>query len=219
MNSTTPSLAITWQQPTFLLPLFCLCSLLGVSNSVADAIGLSLTVCVAVTVSAVLIALLGNAIAAVVDVIIWLLIGGAVIAVIELLSHAAFYGLYRTESVFLPLAVLSCLLLARHEMRHELNSPWRAVRRAVLMSAGFMLAAVVLSAGRELVGRGSLFYDAEMIFGEWARPLSLQLFRADRGFLLALLAPGAFIALGIGVALYNWLWLQLSKRRHFTPHD
>lgn len=208
---TTPSLAITWQQPTFLLPLFCLCSLLGVSNSLADAIGLGITILVAVMLSVLLIALLHSLIPAELDAFIWLLIGGAVVAGIELLSHAVLYGLYRTESIFLPLIVTACLLVARQEMRSELGTLARALSRAVVMSAGFLLAAIVMGAGRELVGHGSLFYDAGPKLGAWAQPLTIQFFRADMGFLLAVLAPGAFIALGMGVALYNWLWLQFSK--------
>jgi len=209
--STTPSLAITWRQPTFLLPLFCLCSLLGVSNSLADALGISITLSVAVTASALLVAMLQRFITTQLAAFAWVLIGGAVVAIIELLSHAMLFGLYRTESIYLPLIVLACLLMGRQEMRDELNTPLQALRRALLMSSGFTLAAVVLSAGRELVGHGSLLNDVGYIFGSWAQPLSIQFFRPDMGFLLAVLAPGAFIALGIGVALYNWLWLHIPK--------
>ena len=53
-----------------------------------------------------------------------------------------------------------------------------------------------------------------MWFGSWAHVLDTQLFRADMGFLLAVLAPGAFVGLGLGVALYNWLSLQWRARKH-----
>lgn len=211
MQSTTPSLDITWQRPTFLLPLFCVCSLLGVSNSLASAIGLALMLSIAVTCMAILVALLHRFMDEHSEALLWPLIGGTVIALLERLAHALFYGLYRDASLFLPLGVVACLLLARRDLRSELTSLRMALRTAILMSAGFTLAAVVLGAGRELVGHGSLLHDAGALFGAWAQPLAVHVFRADMGFLLAVLAPGAFIALGIGVALYNWLWLQLSK--------
>lgn len=105
------------------------------------------------------------------------------------------------------------LTLARHKMHAQQNSLRLTLKRALLMSAGYALAALVLGAGRELVGHGSLFADAGNVLGNWAKPLQLQLFRADMGFLLAVLAPGAFVGLGLGVALYNWLWLQLKSTK------
>jgi electron transport complex protein RnfE len=214
MPNTTPSLAITWRQPTFLLPLFCLCTLLGVSNSLASAIGLALAIIIAVVLSVLAIALLNSFFPEDIGVVSWLLLGSAIVAVIELLMQAHFYGLYRVAGMYLPLIVIACLLVARKEMRAEQGGILQAVRRAALMSVGLAIAAVVLGGARELVGHGSLFYDAGAVFGPWAQRLTMQLFRADMGFLLAVLAPGAFIGLGIGVALYNWFWLQLFERKH-----
>jgi electron transport complex protein RnfE len=124
------------------------------------------------------------------------------------LLHSFFFELYRQLGLFLPMAAVGCLLLARREMQLQQPTLYDCIRRALLMSAGYALAAVVLGAGRELVGHGSLFADAGTLLGQWAIPLATQLFRADMGFLMAVLAPGAFIGLGLGVALYNWIWLR-----------
>lgn len=205
---TTPSLGITWQQPTFLLPLFCLCSLLGSTQSLATAIGLTAVVILLTLVCNLLVFTLSKWLPATTSTALWLMCAATLIALTQMLLHAGFYELYRQLGLFLPMAAISCLLLARHEMQRQQHTLYDCLRRALLMSGGYALAAVVLGAGRELVGHGSLFADAGVLLGQWAAPLEMQLFRADMGFMMAVLAPGAFIGLGLGVALYNWLWLH-----------
>ncbi len=212
-QNTTPSPGITWRQPTFLLPLFCLCALLGSTQSLATATGMAVVVMLLTLSGNLLVFGLSTWLPGCTSTSLWLLCAATLIALAELLLHAWFYELYRQLGLFLPMAVISCLLLARQEMQIQQSSLYDCVRRALLMSSGYALAAVVLGAGRELVGHGSLFADAGMVLGAWAAPLEIQLFRADMGFMLAILAPGAFVGLGLGVALYNWLWLQLRNNR------
>ena len=208
-SPTTPSLGLTWQQPTFLLPLFCLTTLLGSTSSLAVALGMALlllliTLCFTVIVHSLGLLLRGES-----GTAVWLTTASVLIACVELWVHAALPELHRRLGIFLPMSIICCLLLARS----ELHTPRLAdsLRRGLRMSAGYAFAALVLGAARELVGHGSLFADAGMLLGYWATPLEWQVFRTDMGFLLGILAPGAFIALGIGVALYNFLWLQLKK--------
>lgn len=213
MNArTTPSLSITWQRPTFLLPLFCLCSLLGSTQSLAAAFGMAVVVILLTFLGNLLILGLSKWLPSGTSGALWLICAALLIALLELGLHAWFYALYRQLGVFLPLAVLSCLLLARPEMQIAQPSVYECLRRTLSMSGGYGLAAVVLGAARELVGHGSLFADAGILLGPWAAALEMQLFRADMGFLLAVLAPGAFLGLGLGVALYNWLWLHLKNK-------
>jgi Na+-translocating ferredoxin:NAD+ oxidoreductase subunit E len=207
-SAPTPSLGITWQQPTFLLPLFCLCSLLGSTDSLAAALGMAVLVVLTTITSTLLVLLLSRLLPAASSTALWLACAATVIALCELLLHATFYELYRKLGLFLPLSIISCLLLARAEMRALQTSVTTSLRRALHMSAGYALAAMVLGASRELVGHGSLFANATALLGDWAAPLQMQVFRADMGFLLAVLAPGAFVGLGLSVALYNWLSLQ-----------
>jgi electron transport complex protein RnfE len=213
-SAPTPSLGITWQQPTFLLPLFCLCSLLGSTDSLAAAFGMAVMVMLITVVVTLLLSLTSRLLPYASSTAIWLIGAATVTALCELLLHATFYELYRKLGVFLPLSIISCLLLARTEMRVLQGSMAISLRRAVQMSGGYALAAVVLGTGRELVGHGSLFADAPALLGARAAPLQIQVFRADMGFLLAVLAPGAFVGLGLGVALYNWLSLQWRARHH-----
>ena len=213
-SPNTPSLDITWQHPTFLLPLFCLCSLLGSTQNLAEALGMAAVVALITILSNLLVSALCKFAAPLTSTALWLMCAATIITLAELGVHAWFYELHRELGLFLPMGAIACLLLARPEMQRHQASWSDGLHRAVLMSGGYGLAAIVLGAGRELVGHGSLLADAGVLLGHWARPMQLQLFRPDMGFLLAVLAPGAFIGLGLGVALYNWLWLQINDRPH-----
>ncbi|MEA2093728.1 MAG: Rnf-Nqr domain containing protein, partial [Pseudomonadota bacterium] len=83
----------------------------------------------------------------------------------------------------------------------------RRIRRALLdglaMGIGFTLVLVTLGGLRELVGQGTLFAQAHLMFGETGRALELTLIEDYRGFLLAILPPGAFIGLGLIIAVTN----------------
>ena len=59
---------------------------------------------------------------------------------------------------------------------------------------------VVLGAIRELLGRGSLGGDLHTLLGT-GTPVGLEVFGREHGFLLATLPPGAFIVLGLLLAL------------------
>ena len=66
---------------------------------------------------------------------------------------------------------------------------------------GFTLALVVLGASRELIGQGTLFDGAHLMFGEAARDWRWTVHEDYPGVLLAILPPGAFIGLGMMIAV------------------
>jgi len=70
---------------------------------------------------------------------------------------------------------------------------------------------LALGAGREIVGQGTLMADADMLLGSWASVLSIQILPDGTGLLLALLPPGAFIGLGLMVALHQRLSTAATK--------
>jgi len=207
---TTPSLAINWEKPTYLLALFCLCPLLAASNSLALAIALSILTLIATGATLILMTVARLLITDPLRVFASLMISITVMTMVELAIHAWDYDLYRALGIFLPLMVIACLLLCRTEMPNTSSFRFAAFRW-IKMNAGFSFAALVLGAGRELVGHGSLFYDASPLLG-LSSHLHFSFFREDMGFLLAVLAPGAFIGFGIGVALYNWCWLHFARK-------
>ena len=71
------------------------------------------------------------------------------------------------------------------------------------MGMGFTAVLAVLGGAREIIGQGTLFANAHLMFGDEAAWLEVTLVEQYGGFLLAILPPGAFIGLGLLVALKN----------------
>ena len=80
------------------------------------------------------------------------------------------------------------------------------------MGLGMTSVLVVLGAFREIIGNGTLFDGADLLLGNWASSLRIEVFHFENSFLLALLPPGAFFGVGILIAAKNIIDSQLKKR-------
>ena len=135
----------------------------------------------------------------------YVLIIASVVTVIQLLMQAWFHDLYRILGIFIPLIVTNCAIIGRAEAFASRNPPLAALADGLATGLGFCLALVLLGALREIVGRGTLFSQAQLMFGEFGERLQLTLIPDHPGFLLAMLPPGAFIGLGLLIAARSWL--------------
>lgn len=89
------------------------------------------------------------------------------------------------------------------------------------MGLGMTSVLVVLGSMRELIGNGTLFDGADLLLGDWAAALRIQVFQFDSSFLLALLPPGAFIGVGLFDCVekcYRQLNSGSSAERRKTGH-
>lgn len=71
----------------------------------------------------------------------------------------------------------------------------------------------VLGATREILGQGTLFDGADQLLGPWAKSLTIHLWQVDTPFLLAMLPPGAFIVMGLLIALKNVIDKKVKERQ------
>jgi electron transport complex protein RnfE len=131
--------------------------------------------------------------------------------------QAWFHDLYRVLGIFIPLIVTNCAIIGRAEAFASRNPPLAALTDGVGTGLGFCLTLVLLGALRELAGQGTLLADAELMFGELGAGLTLEVIPGHPGFLLAILPPGAFIALGLLVAARNWLEARGAARTAPAP--
>ena len=82
----------------------------------------------------------------------------------------------------------------------------------IAIGAGFTLVLVALGGMRELAGQGTLLSHAHLMFGEIGHSLSWTVIEDYRGFLLAILPPGAFIGLGFLIAGMNFINERRTRR-------
>ena len=202
-----------WQQNTGLVVLLGLCPLLAVSATVINAIGLGLATTLTLVCSNLAVSLSRRFLRPEIRIPAFVLIIASVVTVIQLLMQAWFHDLYRILGIFIPLIVTNCAIIGREEAFASRNAAMPSAIDGLATGLGFLLALVALGAFREIAGYGTLLRQASLMFGDWGESMQLTLIPDHPGFLLALLPPGAFIALGLLIAGRNWLDAKLEGRR------
>ncbi len=194
-----------WQQNTGLVVLLGLCPLLAVTGTVINAIGLGLATTLTLVFSNLAVSLVRGVLRPEIRIPAYVLIIASVVTVIQLMMQAWFHDLYRVLGIFIPLIVTNCAIIGRAEAFASRNRPLPALIDGLATGLGFCLALVLLGALREIVGRGTLFSQAQLMFGDVGEMMQLTLIPEHPGFLLAMLPPGAFIGLGLLIAARSWL--------------
>ena len=205
-----------WKNNPALVQLLGLCPLLGVSNSAVNALGLGLATALVLICSNVGVSLVRGVVNTAVRLPAFVMIIAALTTCIELLMQAYTYELYQILGIFFPLITTNCVILGRADGFAAKHNPLIAGFDGLLMGLGFALVLVVLGGVRELVGTGAVFANMHLLFGPIASDWQLTLFSDYKGFLLAILPPGAFIVLGLLIALKNRIDEHLAERAKAT---
>ena len=199
-----------WNNNQALVALLGLCPLLAVTNNVVNAIGLGLATTFVLVASNITISLFRKQISNEVRIPIFVLLIASFVTIVELLMQSYFYDLYLILGIFVPLIVTNCAILGRAEAFASKNTWGKSALDGLMMGIGFSLVLIVLGAMREVLGSGTLFDQSALLLGSLGESLSIQLFNDYQGTLLAILPPGAFIGLGLIVALKNLIDLKKS---------
>ena len=193
-----------WRNNPGLVQLLGLCPLLAVTTSVVNALGLGLATLLVLSVSNLTVSLIRGWVRDEIRIPVFVMIIASLVTAVELTMNAWFHELYRVLGIFIPLIVTNCMIIGRAEAFASRSAPLPALIDGLMMGTGFALVLLVLGATRELIGQGTLLAGSQMMFGSGV-DLTIRVFGGDDagGFLLALLPPGAFIALGLLVAAKN----------------
>ncbi|HEY5791333.1 MAG TPA: electron transport complex subunit E [Gammaproteobacteria bacterium] len=202
-----------WTNNPGMVQLLGLCPLLAVTGSVVNGLGLGLATLLVLVGSNVTVSLIRGIVRSEVRIPVFVLVIAAFVTAVELLMNAFLYDLYKVLGIFIPLIVTNCVIIGRAESFASRHAPGRALLDALAMGAGFTAALVALGALRELLGQGTLLAQIGLLLGDGASGLTLTVIPDYRGFLLAALPPGAFIGLGLLVALKNVIDQRLERRR------
>jgi electron transport complex protein RnfE len=201
-----------WKNNPGLVQLLGLCPLLGVSNSVVNALGMAIATAVVLACSNAAVALLRRQVSDAVRLPVFVMIIAALTTCIELLMQAFTYELYLVLGIFIPLITTNCIILGRAEAFAAKNTVAHASFDGLMMGVGFGLVLLAIGAVRELLGTGALLGNMQLLFGPPAAHWQITLFSDYPGLLLAILPPGAFIVLGLLIALKNRIDEQLAER-------
>ena len=185
MKLSTVWLDGLWDRNPGLIQLLGLCPLLAVSNTLENAIGLGLATLFVLVLSNASISLIRTLVDDAIRLPIFVLVIAALTTCAELLVQALDYQLYQSLGIFLPLIVTNCLILGRAEALAKRETIVISTIDGLAQGLGFFLVLVSLGALRE-----------------WMSGM----------LILAALPPGAFIALGLFVAIHQWIQGKLRQK-------
>lgn len=194
-----------WSNNGALVQLLGLCPLLAVSNNVTNALGLGLATLLVLVMTNTVVSLFRKWIPRDIRIPIYVMIIATAVTTIQLLMNAFAYPVYQSLGIFIPLIVTNCIVIGRAEAFASKNGVLHSAFDGFAMGLGMLFSLVLLGALREVIGNGTLFDGLDLLLGDWAKGAKIDLLHLDSGLLLAILPPGAFIGLGIILAVKNMI--------------
>lgn len=206
-----------WNNNAALVQVLGLCPLLAVTSTAINGLGLGIATLLTLVLSNVAVSLIRHQTRPEIRIPIFVLVIACIVTAIELAMNAYFHELHSILGIFIALIVTNCNIIARAEVFASRNSVLPSAVDGLAIGAGFLAVLVVLGGLREVLGQGTLFAQADLMFGESAHWLTVTVFEDYHGFLLAILPPGAFIGLGLLVALKNYIDLRRKRVTATAP--
>ena len=208
-----------WTNNVALVQLLGLCPLLAVTGTIINGLGLGIATLITLVLSNSIVSLIRPWLKSEIRIPIFVLIIASIVTTIELSMNAWFHELYLVLGIFIPLIVTNCSIIARAEAFASKNNLFDSALDGLMMGLGFTLVLVVLGGMREIIGFGTLFANAQLMFGDIGHSMTLTFSEDYPGFLLAVLPPGAFIGLGLLIALKNIIDKRQSAQQTVVVQD
>lgn len=186
------------ENPTLVL-LLGICPTLAVTSSATDGFGMGLAATSVLVGSNVAISAIRKFIPDEIRIPAFIVVIAGFVTVVQLLITAYAPLLDKSLGIFIPLIVVNCIILARAEAFAFKNGVIDSMFDGVGMGMGFTLSLTLIGCVRELIGNGSVFGSA-IISGSVYEPA-----------LLAILAPGGFITLGIFISLFRFIQIRKEE--------
>lgn len=188
-----------FKENTIFVQVIAMCPTLAVTTSATNGIGMGLATTAVLVGSNVVIAALRKLIPDKIRIPAFIVIIAAFVTLLEFLMKGFVPDLYKSLGLFIPLIVVNCVILGRAEAYASKNSVYASFWDGLGMGLGFTMALVLLGTVRETLGAGTLF-------GLHILPASFK------PALIMILAPGAFFALGIIMAIMNAVQISKTKQ-------
>jgi len=190
------------ENPVF-INLLGLCPVLGVTAFIVNGFGMGLAATAVLIASNLVVSSVRNYIPPQVRIPCFIVVIATFVTIIEMVLQAFQPVLYEALGVFVPLIVVNCVILGRAEAFASKKPILRSLIDGVGVGIGFTLALVALSAVREILGQGTILgpdpQSAIHLFGANFEPMAVFA-----------LPPGAFIALGLLLAITNVLYKRFN---------
>ncbi len=181
-----------WTENPVFRQLLGLCPTLAVTNTAINGVAMGLATSFVLISSSALVSLIRKLVPNQVRIATFTIIIATFVTVADQFLAAMFPPISKALGAYVPLIVVNCIILGRQEAFASKNPLKKSIFDAVVMGCGFIAAVTVLGIVREILGSGSLF--GFQVLGEWFRP-----------WVVMILPAGAFLSLGIGLGIINYI--------------
>lgn len=185
------------ENPTFVIVLG-MCPTLAVTTSVINAIGMGLAATFVLICSNILISMIKDVVPDKIRIPCYIVVIASFVTIIDMVLAAYTPELHKSLGIFIPLIVVNCIILGRAEAFANKNTVLMSAMDGIGMGLGFTLSLSAVAAIREIIGAGQFM-------GMNVLPQAY----INQPMLVAILAPGAFITLGLLMAL-----ISIIKNKH-----
>jgi electron transport complex protein RnfE len=190
-----------WRENPVFVAVLGMCPALAVTNSAINGLAMGLATTFVLVSSSTLVSLFRNVIPKQVRITSFIVIIATFVTIVDLLLAAWVPDIHKELGAFIALIVVNCLILGRQEAFASKNKIGLAISDAAGMSVGFTFALLCIGMIREVLGNGSLFNIS--LFGDKFEP-----------WIIMILPPGGFLALGFLLLFFNWFTARRKERRN-----
>ena len=190
-----------------LVQLLGMCSVLAITTSLFNGIGMGISVTIILICSNVLISALRRIIPSQIRIAAYIVIIAGFVTVVDLLLQAFLPALAESLGVFIPLIVVNCIILGRAEAFASKNGVVASALDGLFQGIGYTMALVIMCVIRELLGSGT-FGGGLLNGGEGIRII-------PEGYpaMQMVMPVGGFLTLGFVIAGYQWLTRRARNRK------
>ena len=175
------------ENPTFVL-LLGMCPTLATTTSAINGLSMGLATLFVLVLSNIAISAIAPVVPDKVHIPVYIVVIATFVTILQFAMQAYTPAMYATLGLFIPLIVVNCIVLGRAEAFANKNGILDSALDGLGIGLGFTLSLTVLGIVREILGSGSIF-GFKFISGD--------------GILAFVMAPGAFLALGYLMVLFN----------------
>jgi electron transport complex protein RnfE len=201
-----------WDNNVVFVQGLALCPTLAVTGTATNGLGMGLATAAVLTASNALISSMRRIVSPEVRIPVYIVLIATLVTLVDMGLDAWLHELHKVLGLFIALIVVNCAVLGRAESFASKNSVPASAADGLATGLGFTAALVVVGSVREIVGSGTLFHGASQLLGDGLAFLDLTLIPHYKGFLLAILPPGGFVALGLLLAGKRVLDRRLAAR-------
>ena len=184
-----------------------MCSVLAITTSLFNGIGMGLSVTVILTCSNIFISLLRKVIPPQIRIAAYIVIIATFVTVVDLLLQAFIPELSASLGVFIPLIVVNCIILGRAEAFASKNGVLASAIDGICQGIGYTVALCIMCIIRELLGSGT-FGGGILNGGE-----GIRIIPSPFPAMQMVMPVGGFLTLGFVIAGSQWLMKRLNDKK------